>query len=340
MKRIMTHIFIYMAIGALITVIGLAIADNFVYSLNNSSITSQDADSLQNTNNSNNNTIKLDSGATLAQYSYNNKYYTYLEEGKIYIKDIKTGVLVDTIEETNPICFYNLLYDKNLIIYFTEKKTGTSSKLTLETYEISSKNKIKHDNFTVNNFVQIKELEGSPVINIMYINIETKSGTKVSNVVYRIDLFKGMSKVLSGKIISKLVMLKQKDKLYYEDEKGDIYNSGSKLSIFKEKVDLIGLDLNDILYFISTNKDKVYKVQNGKIIQTIDLADTGVVDWYSDNTNIYLIYPTYIVNIASTDTTKKLIKLSNYVNFVTIKSNTVYLKTNDNTIISKDMLGE
>lgn len=337
MKKILKHIFIYMAIGSLFTIVGLTIADNFIYSLNNTTATTQNTDSLKDVSN-NNITIKLDNASTLMQYSYNNKYYTYLKDGKIYINDTKTGKVVDTIKEDNPICFYNLLYDKNLIIYFTEKKTGTSSNLTLETYDIESKNKIKHDDFTVNNFVKIKELEGSPVINIMYINIETKSGSKVNNTVYRIDLFKGMSQVLSGKIISKLVMLKQKDKLYYEDENENIYSSGSKIGIFKENVDLIGLDLNDDLYFISSKKDKVYKVQNNKIVDTIPLTDTDVVGYYSDNTNVYIVYPTYIISVSSTDTTKKLVKLSNYVTFETIKSNTVYLKTSDNTIILEDMV--
>lgn len=337
MKKILKYMFVFATMGVLITMIGLTVADNFIYSLNNSSAIAQTSDSLKDTSVYEN--IQIAEGAESVQYAYNNKYYVYLKDGKIYINDTESKKLIDTIEETNPICFYNLLYDKNQILYFTQKKIGTSSKLTLNTYEISSKNKIKHDDFTVNNFVKIKELEGSPVINIIYINIETKTGTKENNTIYRIDLFKGMSQVVSGKIISKLTMLKQKDKLYYEDNKGNVYYSGGILSIFKEDVNLIGTDLDDNLYFISTeNKDKVYKVQNNKIIQTISLSDTDVVTSCSDNTNVYLIYPTYIINISSKEPNKRLIKLSNYVTFDTIKSNTVYLRTKDNTIIARDLL--
>jgi hypothetical protein len=337
MKRFLKYIFTLMAIGILGTTVCLTLADNFVYSLNNSSVISESSDSLKEVSIYEN--IKLDSESALVQYAFDNKYYVYLKDGKIYINDTKKKELISTIEEDDPICFYNLLYDKNLILYFTQKKVGTSSKLTLRTYEITSKSKLKHDDFTVNNFSKIKELEYSPVINIKYINIETKTGVKENNIIYRIDLFKGMSQVVSGKIISKLSMLKQKDRLYYEDSKGDIYYSGGKLGIFKEKVNLIGTDLDDNIYFISTtNKDKVYKVQNNKIINTIQLSDTDVVSWYSDNTNVYLIYPTYIINVSSENVNKRLVKLSNYVTFESIKDNIVYLKTNDNTIISRELL--
>ena len=337
MKKILIYLVIFIAIGFFITTISLVFADKFIYSLNNSSIISEYSDNLKNTPIAEN--IKLDSGSTFIQYSCDNKYYIYLKDGKIYIYDTKKKELIDTIEETDSICFCNLLYDKNQIIYFTQKKTGTSSKLTLKTYEISSKSKKQDEDYTINNFSRIKEFECSPLINIIYINIETKSGLKESNSIYRIDLFKGSSVVVSGKIISKLTMLKQKDKLYYEDNKGTVYYSGGILNIFKESVNIIGTDLDDNIYFISSkNKDKVYKLQNNKIVDTINLTDTDVTNYYSDNTNIYLVYPTYIINITSEDSNKRLIKLSNYVTFETIKDNTVYLKTKDNTIISRELL--
>ncbi len=336
MKKILIYMFVFATIGVFITTIALTFADNFIYSLNNSSAIVQNSDNLKDTDISKN--IKIDGGASLVQYAYNNKYYLYLKDGKIYINNTEKQEIESTIQEDDPICFYNLLYDKNLVIYFTEKKIGKSSKLTIRTYEISSKNKMKHDDFTVSNFVKIKELEGSPVINVKYINVETKSGLKESNTIYRVDLFGSISQVISGKIISKLTMLKQKDRLYYEDNKGSIYYSGGVLNIFKESVNLIGTDLDDNIYFISTKgKDKVYKVSNNKIVDTIQLSDTDVVKTYSDNTNVYLVYPTYIINISSEEPNKRLIKLSNYVTFESIKSNTVYLKTKDNTIIAREL---
>lgn len=336
MKKILIHLFIFTSIGVLFTMICLTFADNFIYSINNSSIIIEGSDKLKDLSSSKN--IELTEDSTQVQYAYNNKYYLYLKDGKIFINNTDKKELVDTIEDDDPICFYNLLYDKNLIIYFTQKKVGNNSKLTIKTYEISSKNKMEYNEFTVNNFSRIKELEGSPVINVKYINVETKSGTKINNVIYRVDLFNNMAPVISGKIITKLTMLKQKDRLYYEDNKGDIYYSGGKLNIFKEKVHLIGTDLDDNIYFISQEKkDKVYKVSNNKIIDTIELSDTDVVTWYSDNTNVYLIYPTYIINVSSEDPYNRLIRLSNYVTFEAIKTNKVYLRSNNNIIVIRQL---
>ena len=58
-----------------------------------------------------------------------------------------------------------------------------------------------------------------------------------------------------------MVMLKQKDRLYYEDNKGVFIILGLKLNIFKEKVHIIGTDLKDSLYLFRRNKNKVYKVE-------------------------------------------------------------------------------
>lgn len=335
MKKFFIYLFAFVLIGTFITMFSLTFADNLIYSINNSSVIIETSNSLQDLSSEN---IKLDNDAESAQYAYNNKYYMYLKDNRIYIHDTKTKEVTDVIDDQNNICFYNLLYDKNLIIYFTEKKVGSSSKLTIKTYEISSKSKMEYNEFTVYNFSRIKELEASPVINVKYINIETKSGSKINNIIYRVDLFNSMAQVKSGTIIEKLVMLKQKDRLYYETDKGDIYYSGGKLNIFKEKVHLIGTDLNDNIYFISQDsKDKVYKVDNNKIVDTIQLFDTDVVTWYSDNTNVYLVYPTYIINVSSDEPHKRLIRLSNYVTFETIKTDTVYLRSKDNIIVTKQL---
>lgn len=331
MKKKIVYIAAFLSIGTIITITTLALLDNYIYSLSNSSSLIGENDGLKNIDDEN--IIKYEEGSSLQQYSFDNKYYSYLKDGKIIIKSIEDDKNYDTIEENEKICFYNLLYDKNLIMYFTETKSGSSSKLELITYDVGTKRKTKYNKFTVNNFSRIKEIEFSPVINIIYLNIETKSGLNESNTIFRIDLFNNKSTVTSGKIISKLTMLKHKDRLYYEDEKGTVFYAGGKLNIFNENVHIIGTDLDDNIYFISANdKDVVYKVQNNKITEKIELTDTDVVSWYSDNTNVYLIYPTYILNISSKNPYKRVAKLSNYVAFESIKEDTLYLKTKDNLV--------
>ncbi|MEG2235261.1 MAG: hypothetical protein RR144_02335, partial [Clostridia bacterium] len=235
MKKFLKYITVFVFIGIVITVSILAFANNFIYSLSNSSSIYAENNNLKNTDKEK--TIKIEDDAMFQQYSFNNKYYSYLKDGKIIIKNIEKGEIYDTIEEDEKICFYNLLYDKNLILYFTENKIGNSSKLVLKTYDISSKNKAEFNKFTINNFSKIKQIEFSPIINIIYLNIETKSGLKENNIVYRIDLFNSMSQVKSGLLVKQMIMLQHKDRIYYEDIKSNIYMGNTLINLFKEKVE-------------------------------------------------------------------------------------------------------
>ena len=179
----------------------------------------------------------------------------------------------------------------------------------------------------------------SPVVNILYINVETKSGTYTNNIIYRIDLFNSMSRVKSGIIINEMIMLQHKDRIYYEDEDSNIYRGNSRIRIFDEDVVLIGIDYDDNLYFISKEeKNVVYKVKNDKIVDTIELSDTNLVKTYTNNVGVYIVYPNYVINVASEEPYKRLGKLSSYVEFLAIRDNMMYLKTKNNQIIKTEII--
>lgn len=340
MRKILLYLSIFFATGTLITIVALTLVDNFIFDLSQTSAISSSSSSSE-SELKNGTKIELPSEISEIQYSFDNKYYTYLEDGKVIINSLKDGTKVDTIEEELPICYYNLLYDKNLIIYFTEEKSNTSSKLVLNTYEIANKKKNEFNTINVKNFSKIKDMNMSPVINILYINVETKSGSYTNNILYRIDLFNSMSQVKSGVIINKLIMLQRKDRIYYEDSKSNIYSSAGYLNISKKDVDMIGLDEDDNLYFIDKEEKKtVYKVNNNVIVDTIKLNDADLVTTYSNNYGVYLVYPTYVINVAGKDPYKRIGKYSTYVKFEAIKGNTMYLRTSNNVLISTELLKE
>lgn len=337
MKKILTYLAVFFASGTIITVVGLSVLERFVYSIGQTStiITSEDAKTTTNKNKK----IEMDSNIQNVEYSYNNKYYTYLKDGKIYIDNVSDGKNSDIVGEENSIIYSKLLYDKNLILYFTEQKNGSTSKLTLHTYDIDTERDSKYNTFNVKNFTKVKDMNMSPIINIIYINVESKVGTSVTNTVYSINLFNSMSTVSSGKIVEKMIMLQQRDRIYYQDNKDNIYMGNTRLNIFKEKVDMIGIDEDDKLYFISKqNKNKVYVVLNNKVIDTIELSDTDLVETYSNNRGVYLIYPTYVINVAGEDPYKRIGKFSKYVTFEAIKENTMYLRMKDNILITTELL--
>ena len=337
--KFFVYLIIFIALGTLITVVSLSLVDDFLYSMNQSStFIAQEEGNNKNTIMASNK-ISIEEGASNLQYSFNNKFYTYLKDSKLYINNIKDGSNYAVIEEENPICYYNLLYDKNLIIYFTAEQTSTSNtRLVINTYEITSQRKNTYNKFNVTNFSRIKDMNMSPVINIIYINVETKNGATVKNNIYRVDLFNSMSQVKYGTVFEKIIMLQQKDRVYYQDTNNNIYAGTTKLNIFETDVNMIGIDYNDVLYFLSVDNKYVYKVKNNKVIDTIELSDTDVVTTYTNNVGTFIIYPTYIIEVSAKDPYRRISRMSEYVKFEAIKDNVMYLRTSDNSLVTTEIL--
>ena len=68
------------------------------------------------------------------------------------------------------------------------------------------------------------------------------------------------------------------------------------------------------------------------------MSDTDVVTSYNEYNAVYLIYPTYILNLTGENPYKRVAKLSKYVTFEAIKGDTVYLRTTNNKIITTPLL--
>lgn len=349
MKKVLKTLVICIILGTAITFGVLHLADGYLYKLTQSSYLELET---YRTNNQaeikNTDLISIPDNATQLQFSYNNKYYAYLEDGSIHINNIKDKTEYHVIKEENPICYYYMLYDKNLMIYFVENTSGSYTTLSLNTFEMTTKRTTEYNDLDVYNFSAIKDITFSPLVNIFYLNIETKAGLTTNNVVYRIDLFNSMSRVKSGTILNKIRMLQHKDKLYYEDTKGGVYSSGASVNYLFNyaDVELIGIDAKldntedvEKLYLLNTEtNDRVYVVGDGKLLDTIMLSDTDVVTSYNEYGDVYLIYPTYILNLTGENPYKRVAKLSKYVTFEAIKGDTVYLRTTNNKIISTKLL--
>lgn len=327
-KKLFINLAIYWAIGTIVTVVALYLVERYVISLSGADVNENKKENKE----KGVKTINISKNAKDIQYSYDNKYYTYLFDSKVYIGSIESGEIIDTIEESNPICYFDLLYDKNLILYFTKTNNGTSATLKLTTYDIGTKRKIEYNTFTVKNFSRIKNMDMSPVINMIYINVEQKTGNSTNNIIYKINLFNTMSQIKSGLIVDRMIMLQQTDRVYYEDSNSNIYYSNSKLGIFKEKVNMIGIDTEDILYFISQDNSKVYKVKNNKITDTIELKDKDVKSTYYNNERVFVIYSDYVIEVSSDKPLESVGKIPNNVSFEAIKSDKMYVRVDDDTI--------
>lgn len=348
-RKFLLKFFIMIAVGTAITFGVLKTVDRFLYKISQSSyleaetyrtggeVALKDED-----------IIEVPDGAEQLQFSYNNKYYAYIEDGSIHIYTIDDKQEYYVLSDENPICYFYMLYDKNLLMYFTEEGDGSYTTLTLKTFEIATKRSTLYNDFDVRNFSRVKDITMSPLVNIIYINVETKSGISTNNTIYKIDLFNSMSQVRSGSIISRIRMLQHTDKLYYGDTDGGVYTSGATVNYLfgYADVELIGINSNlesaddsEKQYYLDiTNNDKVYVVSAGSLIDTIYLSDTDIVTTYNEYGDVYLIYPTYILKITGKNPYKRIAKLSKYVTFEAIKGDTVYLRTSNNKIITTKLL--
>lgn len=349
MKKFLVRLFVCVVVGTLITFGTLKLVDGYLYKITQSSYL--EVDTYRTSGEvelKSEDIITIPENATQLQFSYNNKYYAYLEDGSLHINTIEDKKEYTVITEDNPICYYYMLYDKNLIMYFIEDTSGIYTTLTLRTYEIATKRTTDYNDIDVTNFSRIKDITMSPLVNIIYINVETKSAVSTNNIVYKIDLFNSMSQVRSGSIISKIRMLQHVDRLYYGDTKGGVYTSGAAVNYLfgYADVELIGInsnlesaDDNEKLYYLDTEtNDKVYVVSGSRLIDTIYLSDSDLVTTYNEYGDVYLIYPTYILNITGKNPYKRIAKLSKYVTFEAIKGDTVYLRTSNNKVITTKLL--
>lgn len=344
MRKVLTVLAIYFVCAIAISLTLLFTVENYIISLNQTSAieTSDNGEEKVNFLELKDKVILPDDQYNV-QFSYDNKYYTYLKDSKIYIYSIEDNKEVKVIEdETNDgIVFYELLYDKNMIIYFTETKAKSSSTLRLKTYNIDSKTEGTFNKFTVYNFSKIKQMHMSPVINIIYINVEIGKGNSTSNTVYSIDLFNSLDAVRSGVQIDSIRMLQYTNKVYYQYTNGSVYYGYTKLNIFKEDVEMIGGDSDDNMYFRGLeSKNKIYKVNKTKLVETIELTDTDIVKTYSNNEDVYVVYPTYVLCVSSENPYFRVGRLTKFVEFVAVKGDKIYLKTSNNVLTMTDLIKE
>ena len=191
MKKFLVRLFVCVVVGTLITFGTLKLVDGYLYKITQSSYL--EVDTYRTSGEvelKSEDIITIPENATQLQFSYNNKYYAYLEDGSLHINTIEDKKEYTVITEDNPICYYYMLYDKNLIMYFIEDTSGIYTTLTLRTYEIATKRTTDYNDIDVTNFSRIKDITMSPLVNIIYINVETKSAVSTNNIVYKIDLFK------------------------------------------------------------------------------------------------------------------------------------------------------
>lgn len=279
----------------------------------------------------------IPSGADSLSFSGDGQYCVYCFKGTLYVMDIKSDKIIKEIAEKSAISYAILMYDRNIVIYFTAGHAKSSDKavsngeITVNTYNIDTEQKTTHYSFKAGSGAAIKHADYSSTTG--HVCFDVYNGN--SDVIYYINMMKNLIKIPVGGPIESMALANSRQAVYYEKGNTLYYQSQLVKSLQKVKVRLLGCDLKDYVYVQSlSDKTCVYVVNGVGIVKKIRLNDAGFIKIYSNKTNIYLVYPDHILNLSSDPA--KMIMYDKIYSFEGIIDNSIYLSDGNGDIIIKD----
>lgn len=265
--------------------------------------------------------------ARYLSFSYDDKYCTYLYKSKIYIKDIAQNTDVKTISDTG-ITWAQIMNDRNNILYFTQN----DNTLALKTYNIDNAVANKQLSFKISAGTKIKDVDYSNATNLIYLNLETTSKSKTTNTIYSINIMKELTKVSSSSIVDNMVLLNNTGSLYFEDDDNNLYNRVKKV-VDLNTGHLIGCDSEDRVYVQSIDDESSISVLSGsKVVKKLELPGADYLKFYSDKSNVYVIYDDYIINLSGDMSAKFTYDKS--LTFLGLGGTSIYFRDTDGNIVA------
>ena len=337
-KKILIGCVVFVIIGVIITCTILIIVNDVINKVNNSSAivsTSVSKIDYEYDINESLNVIEVDKDSKFHHITYDNKYIVYLKNNYL---EIVTNLnsnnnIYDRIETQDDIVYFDLDSTSNNIIYITKSKSNI---LVINIYNIDDKISKKYNEVSIENFSEVKKIQMNLKMDVMYINVEIKTLTSINNVIYRLDLKSLENTIITDKLTDNMLLLSNNDeyKLYYIDIENNVYVDNEKVKFKEENIlDIIGIDKENNIYLLGDSV--IYKLKDNKITEQIMLTDSDLISYYSNNGKVYLIYPTYIMDVSSNNKYQRIYKLTNDVSFVSIVNDIIYLKSKNKNIMWK-----
>lgn len=232
--------------------------------------------------------------------SYNGKYLSYKEDEKLYLQDSKTGTstMVKT-ENEGTILYYDWLPERDILVIAEKVEKDGKSKIQIITYNaINSSETLVKEMCTYQENMKVKKISASIFTGVYYVDID-KGGSK--DVVYRIDRNNDMEEVnLKTYILGNIQVIPHADRLIYADKiKGTFYVTAPNKQLnfdSNKKVELLGIDRNDVVYMGELSGEKIASITYGKVDEetsnwkkvTLDSV-VNVKDIYFNNKSEILI---------------------------------------------------
>ena len=269
--------------------------------------------------------INVPSGAENISFSYDDKYCTYLYNSEIYIKETGSNKLVRKISEKLGIKKLMLMGNRNIIMYFCI----SNKRLGLKTYNIENGLITIQKSFIIPGNSTIKSVDYSSITNLIFINIEQSNKINKKGSLYYLNIMKNVKRISPGHQVNSMLLANNSLALYFEDENNNLY-CHSKLISGVKRAHIIGCDANDNVYATSLDdKSTIYVVKNNNLLTTQRLNDLNFIGFYTNKSDVYVIYKNYIINL----TNKSKLTYNNDLKFLGMGGLNMYFKDSNNNIV-------
>lgn len=270
--KVLKRITIWIAISLIVQFLGLLYLDKKIF-VNSSSFK---AVKVETENKEKDIEIKLPDNKDF-EISFDGKFISYLEDGQINLINTKTGENTKIENEADSeVANYSWLADRNRML-FVEKQKQTSQKslLTIYYYDANKGEKGKMEELDdVRSDSIVNGIKASTLHNVTYIKVNER-GIKSS--VYRIDINHTITQPnLMSSAVTNMEVIPHEDRLVYEDSiNKQIYVTAPNKNLsFKDRVTLLDIDSEDVVYVGVVNGDKISSIIYGTL-------DKATLSWQS-----------------------------------------------------------
>jgi len=264
--------------------------------------------------------------------SYDGKYISFLNDGKIFVLNSKDSSLQKIIDvDDGAVEYYTWLPDRDRILYFYKKNLGYEYEISLVAYDFNNFNYMEVGKIYVQSGEDVKDVTLSTLTNMIYVNIVNRLG---NSILYRIDIMGQFDHVyLPFNRISRMSELRHRDQIFIQSTDGRIYLFKNKIgSLFLNKgYELLGIGLDDTVYIGKVENSSVTKIFVGKTDQPFSKWNEINLE-IPVNVNSILIFPK--------NNEVGLLKYNNQIKILSsgkiISPDGQYIDHNDNYIIYKN----
>lgn len=213
--------------------------------------------------------IKIPKGADDIKISYNGKYMTYYNNDRLNIIETKSGASKKV--ETNKkgeILYYEWLSERDMIVILEKVNKKGKDMIELVTYNPkNAATSFVTEICSYESGMEIKNVTESVFTSVYYVYVSNPGGYDRC---FRIDINNDKFDVsIKSAAMSNMEVIPHTDRLIYDDSVNSIiYATSPDLKLkfnTNNKLRLIGIDRNDVIYVGELSGDKISGIIYGKI---------------------------------------------------------------------------